>query len=117
MFRYGNGEREVSKRVIDMPVCMATRRGTIRAAIVTGDAPLLLSRPALKALDAKVDFGKDSLQLFGQSQAGPVDVPLSCNAAGQHVISVVDFPEASSEAHCMASVDEHPPIGSESMHS
>ena len=87
---------------------MATRRGTIRAAVVKGDAPLLLSRPSLKAVNTKVDFGGDSLRLFGSSKAGPVDVPLSCNSAGQHVISVVDFPESPSESSCMASAAEHP---------
>ena len=39
MFRFGNGASELSKESIEMPVCLAERAGTIRAAIVKGDAP------------------------------------------------------------------------------
>lgn len=108
VFRYGNGEREVSKRVVEMPVCIASRRGIVRAAVVKGDAPLLLSRPALKKLDAKVDFGHDSLQLFESSRQGPVEVPLSCNEAGQHVISVTEFPSEAIESQNVSSNAETP---------
>ena len=110
VFRYGNGEREVSKRVVEMPVCIASRRGIVRAAIVKGDAPLLLSRPALKKLDAKVDFGRDSLQLFESSRQGPVEVPLSCNEAGQHVISVTEFPSEVIESPSVSSNAETPAL-------
>ena len=47
VFRYGNGQQEVSDRVVMLPVGLAGRRGQLTAAIVRGDAPLLVSRPAL----------------------------------------------------------------------
>lgn len=46
IFKFGNGEREISHRAIDMPVYIARRRGIVRASIVQGSAPLLLSRVA-----------------------------------------------------------------------
>lgn len=71
VFRYGNGHREVSHRVICMPVFLAGKFGRVRASVVKGSAPLLLSRPALKTLKAKVDFDSDQLTLWdGQSAAG-----------------------------------------------
>ncbi len=60
-FRYGNGQHEVSHRAINMPVYIAGRKGTLKASIVRGNAPLLVSRPALRALQAQVDFHKDRL--------------------------------------------------------
>ena len=55
VFRFGNGASEVLKSAIELPVCLAEREGVIRAAIVQGDAPLLLSRPAMKTLAAEMD--------------------------------------------------------------
>ena len=87
MFRYGNGHREVSHRVICMPVFLAGKFGRVRASVVKGSAPLLLSRPALKTLRAKVDFEEDQLTLWdGQS------VPLEVNQAGQYIVDVSNFP-------------------------
>ena len=87
VFKYGNGEKEVSNRMIDMPVIIGGRRGIVRAAVVKGAAPLLLSRSALKSLRANMDFFTDELRLFGSEK-----VPVSVNAAGQYTIDVSSFP-------------------------
>ena len=88
-FRFGNGEQETSSRVVEMPVFLANRPGFVTAAVVRGDAPLLLSRPALKKLGATLDFAGDSLTLFdGQSS-----LALETNAAGQYTVNVSCFPE------------------------
>ena len=84
-FRYGNGEREISQRVIEMPVTLANRRGIVRAAVVKGSAPLLLSRAALKTLKANIDFENDQLTLFGTK------VPLLVNDARQYTVNVSKF--------------------------
>ena len=89
MFRFGNGASELSKESIEMPVCLAERAGTIRAAIVKGDAPLLLSRPAMKRLSAEMDFSRDELRLFN----GSTRLPMQVNAAGQYMIPVTEFPQ------------------------
>ena len=99
IFKFGNGEREISNRMIDMPVQIAGKRGIVRAAVVKGDAPLLLSRSALKTLKANMDFDKDELQLFGTDS-----VPMLVNEAGQYTINVSNFPGVSP---C-----EHPPSAS-----
>ena len=68
---------------------LANRPGFVTAAVVRGDAPLLLSRPALKKLGATLDFAGDSLTLFdGQSS-----LALETNAAGQYTVNVSCFPE------------------------
>ena len=87
VFKFGNGDREISNRMIDMPVHFAGRRGVVRAAVVKGDAPLLLSRAALKTLQASMDFGRDELRLFGSKC-----VPMLVNEAGQYTINVSEFP-------------------------
>lgn len=84
-FRYGNGHHEVSHRAINLPVYIAGRKGIIKASIVRGSAPLLISRPALRALQAQVDFHKDRLIVFKDR----VVVPLRTNEAGQYVLNLM----------------------------
>eukprot|EP00435_Cladocopium_sp_Y103_P063629 s214_g25.t1 len=91
-FKYGNGEVETSHRVVLMPVTLAGRKGIIRASVVQGSAPLLISRAALKKLGAALDFANDTLRIFDQS------VPLQINLAGQYVIHLVsEFSETPAE--------------------
>ena len=97
-FKYGNGETEVSHRAIQLPICIAGRRGVIHAAVVKGRAPLLMSRMALKTLGAEMNFGDDKLIVFPDR----VQVPLTVNSAGQYAVDVSSFsekvmPQASSE--------------------
>ena len=83
-FRFGNGQVETSTHSICLPVWIAGKRGVIRAAVVNGAAPLLISRSALKALKASLDFQHDRLQIFDG-----VSIPLKCNSAGQYVINLM----------------------------
>eukprot|EP00435_Cladocopium_sp_Y103_P061236 s2072_g22.t2 len=96
LFRYGNGACEKSSEVIEMPICLAERRGVVQAAIVQGDAPLLLSRPAMKKLEAEMNFHTDELKLF----KGKTTVPMSLNSAGQYMVAVSNF-EPKENSVCM----------------
>ena len=87
-FKFGNGATEISTEVIPMPVFLAGRRGVISAAIVQGDAPLLVSRAALRALQACIDFHKQEIRLF----ADQIKVPLAVNAAGQYILDLMENP-------------------------
>eukprot|EP00435_Cladocopium_sp_Y103_P029595 s2144_g7.t1 len=84
-FKYGNGERETSEVVMKLPVVIAGVSGTIKAAVVKGQAPLLISRRALQTLKAVVDFGQNQMHLFENKAT----IPLLTNEAGQYVISVL----------------------------
>ncbi|OLP92915.1 Copia protein [Symbiodinium microadriaticum] len=86
-FRFGNGGQETTDQVIEMPVQLAGRRGVVRAAIIRGKAPLLMSRPALKKLGATMDFSSDTLQLFNDGTV----INMMVNEAGQYMIPVADF--------------------------
>lgn len=92
-FKFGNGHLETSKIVVPMPVKIAGKTGVIRASIVKGHAPLLISRTALKSLGASLDFKNDRLRMLDS------DIQLQVNQAGQYVIDLLD-----SEA-----VDSSPP--------
>ena len=83
-FKYGNGAEETSGSVVRMPVTIAGRQGIIKAAVVQGKAPLLISRPALKSLKARIDFGTDKLSVFDDQ----VMVPLQTNEAGQYILEL-----------------------------
>ena len=90
VFKFGNGQRETTTSTVIMPVGLAGRFGTVQAAVVQGDAPLLLSR--------------DRLQLFH----GAIDLTLKSNAAGQYIIDVLDFPknDTAIEANAVAAQEE-----------
>ncbi|CAE7038139.1 RE2 [Symbiodinium sp. CCMP2592] len=88
-FRYGNGQQETSTQVVEMPVQLAHRRGVVRAAVIAGRAPLLMSRPAMKKLGAVMDFAKDELYIMEDKIA----IPLTVNEAGQYVVPVAEFKE------------------------
>ena len=83
-FRFGNGEVETSHTGVAMPVTLASHRGIIRASIVQGSAPLLISRSALKKLGAQLDFKKDTLSILG---GAPIN--LRTNSAGQYIVDVM----------------------------
>ena len=93
-FRYGNGSRETSTRTVRMPVVLAGKKGSIRAAIVKGSAPLLVSRKALKSLKAKIDFDRSELTVFEDGKT----VPLKTNAAGQFVVYLLGNEDQSEAA-------------------
>eukprot|EP00435_Cladocopium_sp_Y103_P044898 s702_g12.t1 len=84
-FKFGNGQRETSDTVMKLPVVIAGKSGIIKAALVQGHAPLLISRGALQTLKAVVDFGRNQMRLFDDQSV----VSLKTNEAGQYVIDVM----------------------------
>ena len=84
-FKYGNGHGETTQRSIRVPVVLGGRSGTIKAAIVQGQAPLLVSRSALKALKAAINFDTDELTVFDSRTV----VPLSTNQAGEFTVDLL----------------------------
>lgn len=50
LFRFANGQEEMSEKVVSLPIGIHGRHGTIEAAVIEGDAPLLLSRSTMKSL-------------------------------------------------------------------
>lgn len=65
LFRFGNGQEEVSDTVAVLPVGIHGRSGTIEAAVIKGDAPLLLSRNTMRSLKAVMDFAEETLSIQG----------------------------------------------------
>ena len=86
-FRFGNGAKETSTEAvrIRIPVVIAGRPGTIHTSLVQGKAPLLISRDALRALSAKIDFSANEMRVFPEE----LIVPLETNSAGQYVIQLL----------------------------
>eukprot|EP00435_Cladocopium_sp_Y103_P018812 s3028_g4.t1 len=110
-FRYGNGQSEVSDKTVKLPVQLGGRKGALRAAIVKGKAPLLISRSALQTLRASLDFKDNVLTLFDDR----VQVPLQVNEAGQYVVRLlpeIQPHDAPAEAEVLAT---SPAVSSSSM--
>ena len=84
-FRFGNGEQETSQVAVEMPIHLAGKDGFVKAAVIRGHAPLLMSRTALKKLKATMDFDRDELHLFDDN----LKIPMEVNEAGQYMIPVV----------------------------
>ena len=85
LFRFGNGQEEVSKISVKLPVFLAGKSGIITAAVVAGQAPLLISRAALQSMEATMDFKDGTLTVFSDRRS----IPMKTNAAGQYIIDVM----------------------------
>ena len=75
-------------RVVIMPVGLFGRRGTIEAAIIEGNAPLLLSRATMKSLQTILDFDNETISLLGAGAQ-----PMEYNESGQIIVNMLDFSE------------------------
>ena len=89
LFRFGNGQEEVSTVSVELPVFLAGKFGVIKAAVVSGQAPLLISRAALQSLEATMNFKDGTLTVFPERRS----IPMKTNAAGQFIIDVMKPPQ------------------------
>eukprot|EP00435_Cladocopium_sp_Y103_P030606 s4283_g7.t1 len=74
-FRFGNGAVEHTDLVARIPVGIGKKTGLIEAAVIKGQAPLLLGRPTLQKLAMHLDFKTGILSALD----GQVQVPMQCN--------------------------------------
>ena len=104
-------ERLTSHIGVAMLVSLGPHCGVIRASIVQGSAPLLISRSALKKLGKQLDFQKDTL-----SSLGSPPIQLRTNSAGQYIVdvmgSVLRAGDAVADEIMMASADVSPALDS-----
>ena len=77
---------ERSSQVAVLPVGIAKVFGTIDAAVIAGQAPLLLGRPTLVKMGVSLDF-KNNQMAFMNHQA-----TMQVNNAGQLLVNVLDYP-------------------------
>ena len=88
LFRFGNGATEESNLAVKIPVGIAGKMGLIDAAVIEGQAPLLLGRPTLERLNVILNFRDKSMRFLDSAE----DVPMHTNPAGQLLINVLEFP-------------------------
>jgi hypothetical protein len=104
-------ERLTSHIGVAMLVSLGPHCGVIRASIVQGSAPLLISRSAFKKLGKQLDFQKDTL-----SSLGSPPIQLRTNSAGQYIVdvmgSVLRAGDAVADEIMMASADVSPALDS-----
>eukprot|EP00435_Cladocopium_sp_Y103_P036191 s2735_g9.t1 len=86
-FRFGNGAVEKSMIAVKLPVGVAGKFGLIDAAVISGCAPLLIGRPTLEKLRAKIDFDQGMLHFLDTK------TKMTTNSAGQVLISILDYPK------------------------
>ncbi len=89
-FRFGNGAVEQSEQVVKLRVGIAGELGSIRAAVIQGQAPLLLGRPTLEKLNINLDFANKKIYLLNKSEP----LQMVCNSAGQLLLGLTDFPKS-----------------------
>ena len=86
-FRFGNGQEEVSHRAARIPVAICGNTGIIDAAIISGQAPLLLGRPTLEKLDVRLDFQSSTMCVLPQRHK----MEMVTNQSGQLLLNIMDF--------------------------
>ena len=62
-FRFGNGQEELSEKVARIPVAIQGKVGIIDAAVIAGQAPLLLGRPTMEKLNVCLNFERQTMKL------------------------------------------------------
>ena len=87
-FRFGNGAVERTTHSARLPVGIGGVYGLIDAAVISGAAPLLLGRPTLIRMGAKLDFEKQSMSFLNQTTA------MHTNQAGQLLVDILNYPKA-----------------------
>ena len=102
LFRFGNGQEEVSTVSVKLPVFLAGKSGVIKAAVVSGQAPLLISRAALQSLEATMNFKDGTLTVFPERRS----IPMKTNAAGQFIIDVMKPPQQVEAVQEILQVDQ-----------
>ena len=93
LFRFGNDTTEASKQSVQLPVGIGGRRGSLQVSVLDGkakEAPLLISKPALRTLSAVLDFENSALQL---KRIG-TDVKLKEGPTGHYLLDLCLFPTA-----------------------
>ena len=71
-----------------IPVGIGGKTGLIEAAVIKGQAPLLLGRPTLQRLGMHLDLNEGVLSVLN----GAVKVKMHCNPSGQVLLNLVEFP-------------------------
>ena len=85
-FRYGNGSSDVSTRRVQIPVIIRGKRMQMRAHVVPGKVPLLISKRFLKGLGAKIDM--EANEVFFNKAAVTAD--LLEQKDGSYQINLID---------------------------
>ena len=80
-----NGEAKATHQV-KYPVRLGGRDGFIKASVIPGRAPFLLSIQALRQMRAKLDCEKDVLEVPGIGS-----IQLSVNSVGHYLLPLFDF--------------------------
>ena len=91
LFRFGNDTTEASKQSAQLPVGIGGKRGSLRVSVLDGkadEAPLLISKPALRSLGAVLDFENSVLQL---KRIG-ADIKLKEGPTGHYLLDLFQFP-------------------------
>ena len=91
LFRFGNSAIETSKQSVELPVGIGGRCGSVHASVLDGkaeEAPLLVSKPALRSFGVVLDFENSVLQL---ERIG-TDVELKEGPTGHYFLDLFQFP-------------------------
>ena len=78
-FKFGDGKSSSLKKV-RLPAFIAGMTGQIDTEVVPCDIPLLLSRNSMQKSNTKLDFAKNSVNMFGK------DIELSFTSSGHYCI-------------------------------
>ena len=87
LFRFGNGQEEMSEKVVSLPIGIHGRQGMIEGSCDQGRCtPTVEQVDYVKSLGAVMNFAEETLSI----QGGPAR-PLITNATGQFVIDAMSF--------------------------
>ena len=82
VFRFGDSPPVVASEKVLLPIQIGNINLLLETEIVSSDVPLLLSKETMKKAKAKLNFDKDTIELFGEEQN------MVCTSSGHYAIPI-----------------------------
>ena len=82
VFRFGDSPPVVASEKVLLPIQIGNVNLLLETEIVSSDVPLLLSKETMKKAKAKLNFDKDTIELFGEVQH------MVCTSSGHYAIPI-----------------------------
>ena len=85
VFRFGDGVETKGKKCVTVPVIVGYKKLLLDIEVVDNDIPLLISKGAMKQMNMKIDFSKDTATIEGE------EIKLQCTSTGHYCLPITNI--------------------------
>ena len=100
-YRFGGKDPVNALNHMKIPITIANNEVTLGVDVVDIDIPLLLSKRSLQRIDAKIDLGKNILQVFDQ------DIKLLESKTGHYILPISNHTESGNDQDILFNIENN----------